>query len=73
MREGHCEENLHKHLKQSKDFILFVDANAFTKTINEEYPQGEDWMRMEIAKTLEIVKDTNVYYKFDIVKQIWFI
>ena len=57
LREGRWEENLLKHLKQCKDFILIVDANAFTKTINEEYPQGEDWMRMEIAKTLERVRD----------------
>lgn len=52
---GNFNEQLLKRIEECEDFILICDAKVFEKTIEDK--EGKDWLRIELAKALELDKN----------------
>ena len=52
LKKGDFDEQLLSRIDQCKDFILIVDKDAFTRTINGSCPPIQDWLRCELSYAL---------------------
>ena len=52
---GDFDKQLLKRIEECEDFILICDANVFDRILDNK--DGEDWLRVELAKALELDKN----------------
>lgn len=53
LRNGNFDTSLLQRIDECKDFILIVDAHAFDRTLNPNFPPSSDWLRQELAHALK--------------------
>ena len=57
LREGPFDQQLLKRVEQCVDFILIVDKNCFTRTLDPNFNPQNDWLRQELAYALRLKKN----------------
>ena len=57
LREGQFDQQLLGRVEQCVDFILIVDKNCFTRTLNPNFNPQDDWLRQELAYALRLKKN----------------
>lgn len=66
LRGGDFDTQLYERIDNCKDFILIVDEHAFDRTIIDEIPREEDWLRCELARALEKKKNIIPVFLFGV-------
>ena len=57
LREGRFDDQLLVRIEQCQDFILVVDKNCFTRTIDPATDPKEDWLWQELSYALKLKKN----------------
>lgn len=57
LREGKFAEELYDRIDNCTDFVIVLNKDAFKRTIYENCPRENDWMRMELARAIETGKN----------------
>ena len=57
LRAGKFADELYSRIDKCKDFVIVLNEEAFDRTIKEECPRENDWMRLELARAIEKSKN----------------
>ncbi len=57
LRSGPLNKNLLRRIDSCSDFIIILNQECFTRTLDPTFPQENDWVRQELAYALQKKKN----------------